>query len=65
MRKQTFAYENKCDNCGDVIPKGAEYHYTRDEGAMCEACAEYNDMVCKCGETKKSEYRQCYECAKG
>ena len=54
-------YSFKCDVCGDWCEAGEELFYHEDS-KHCLGCAEVAEVVCSCGQYKKPEYDQCYEC---
>ncbi len=56
-------YNSKCDVCGDFINKGDNIYFHEDN-KFCEGCADANDIVCNCGNYKKSQYKTCWYCKK-
>lgn len=52
----------ECEDCGSLIPKGHEMYFTY-EGKLCANCARDNGYVCDCGNYKKPDFNQCYDCA--
>lgn len=50
-----------CDNCKNSIQE--EYSvYLHDGNRYCQSCADDINIKCDCGNYKKDEYDQCYEC---
>lgn len=58
----TVQWPTKCEDCEEEIPKGEELFFT-DEGKLCVNCANNNGYVCDCGNFKKPDFNQCYDCA--
>jgi len=54
----------KCDSCGEQLEEGEDLFYT-DSGKLCLGCAEAEDYVCPCGQYKKPDFDECYECHRG
>lgn len=54
-------FDSTCDSCGDPIMEGDEIFATP-EGFVCPDCAEEGGYVCECGNFKKPEYEECYDC---
>ena len=64
MSNPVPAFKNTfCDSCGKDIDEDDDVFLT-DDGKLCTECAEENDYVCECGQYKKAEYSQCWECAR-
>lgn len=53
-----------CEGCDEFIATGEKMFFT-DDGKLCENCANEADYVCDCGRFKKSDFKQCYDCAQG
>lgn len=54
-------FDSKCQSCGEKIFED-ENTYAVDGQFVCAKCAEENGNVCECGNFKKEEYDQCFEC---
>mgnify|MGYP001584089082 CR=1 FL=1 len=54
-------YDKSCDNCGDSIMSG-DLCYGTGEDFLCEDCASTQNLICNCGNYKKSEYDECFNC---
>ena len=54
-------FDSTCNSCGEVVPEGEEM-YAVDGDFVCKKCAEENGNVCDCGNFKKTEYDECFEC---
>lgn len=50
-----------CDVCGEYIYEGDSLFFD-DNQKLCEECAGENDNICDCGNYKKSQFDECYEC---
>ena len=63
MSNPSKAYPHtRCDSCQEEVGEGNDIFF--DDGEkLCEDCAREDDHICSCGNYKKSEYRECYECA--
>lgn len=53
---------NECEGCDCSIEEGEHIYFT-DDGKLCEDCANDADYVCECGQFKKPDFKQCYDCA--
>ena len=51
----------RCNGCDEMIGEGNPVYFNDGE-RLCDACAEDADCVCSCGNYKKPEYDDCYEC---
>ena len=51
----------ECSSCADEIENG-DYCYYHEDEPYCEWCAEEQEIVCACGDYKKPEYDECYDC---
>lgn len=54
-------FNSTCDSCGDTVQEGDEM-YAVDGLFYCHDCANENGNVCDCGNFKKDDYEECYEC---
>ena len=63
MSNPVLAFKGtKCDDCGETLEEGDDLYLT-DDGRLCQDCANSANYVCDCGNFKKAEFNQCYECA--
>ncbi len=53
-----------CEGCDTKIQEDDLMYFT-DEGKICTDCAESEGFVCYCGNFKKLDFDQCYDCANG
>ena len=54
---------SKCDSCGNEVGEGNPIFF--DDGEkLCQECAEDNNNVCECGQYKKADFKECYECSR-
>lgn len=54
-------YNTKCDECEDVIYQDDNVYF-HDGEKLCQVCACDNNLVCECGNYKKSQYPICWDC---
>ncbi len=54
-------FNSTCDSCGNEIYEEEEI-YAIDGDFLCGSCADANGNVCECGNYKKEEYEECFEC---
>ena len=52
-----------CDGCNEEMTEGEDIFFD-DGDKLCAECAEKNGNVCECGQYKKSEFKECYECSR-
>ncbi len=50
-----------CDECGEELFEGDALFFDGPK-KLCEVCAGENENICECGNYKKSQYEECYEC---
>ena len=64
MSNPGIAYAGtKCDICEEFLQEDDDVYF-HDGMKYCISCAEEEDIICSCGNYKKPEYDQCYECHK-
>ncbi len=55
-------FVSNCQSCGETCFEN-DLMFAVDGMFVCEECAKENDNICKCGNFKKSEYKECYICS--
>lgn len=55
-------YPTICGDCGEKIEPGDDIFFI-DNSKTCELCAENSGNVCDCGQFKKEEFNQCFDCS--
>ena len=64
MANPVPAFPNtKCDQCDELITEG-DYVFLSDGLKFCVDCAEENGNMCECGQFKKEEFKECYDCSR-
>ena len=53
-------FDSECQNCGEKVEEG-EMMYAFDGEFWCESCMS-EENICECGNYKKEEYDECYDC---
>lgn len=56
-------FDSKCQQCGSPMFKGNDT-FVVDGMFICPECAKENNAICKCGNAKKPDYRECFQCFK-
>lgn len=51
-----------CDGCDERLKEGDDV-WIYDGQKLCTSCAESEGWICECGNFKKPEFNQCYDCA--
>ena len=54
-------FDSECQDCGDMIDEGQPMFADKGE-FICYECAEERDVICECGNYKKSEFATCFNC---
>ena len=54
-------FNSQCQDCFDTVEEG-ESMFAHEGQFICESCAEHSDLVCRCGNYKKEEFKNCYTC---
>lgn len=64
MSNPVTAFPNTiCDQCEYLITE-SDYVFLLDGLKYCVDCASENGNICDCGQFKKEEFKQCYDCSK-
>ena len=54
-------FDSNCQSCGDDIWENDNV-FVVDGQFVCPSCAKEAGNVCDCGNFKKSEYDECFDC---
>lgn len=54
-------FRSTCEECGTRVEEG-EKMFAHDGQFICEHCADLGGMICDCGNYKKPQYDECWEC---
>ena len=52
-----------CDQCSETLEEGDDVYFC-DGQKFCEECADENGNVCDCGNFKKDDFKECFDCSK-
>ena len=55
--------DTPCYQCDETIDKDDDL-FLMDGEKYCYECAEENGNVCECGQFKKEDFKECYDCSR-
>lgn len=54
-------FSSMCTDCEMTVEEG-DMMFSDSGDFICQDCADERDIICECGNYKKPDFEQCYEC---
>lgn len=54
-------FDSRCGMCEGFVGEGDQM-FAHEGQFICSSCANNEDLVCSCGNYKKAEYDECFDC---